>query len=81
MGENQANDSVLPILEEATQAPENSIELTQLLPGLEGWDSMGMVMFIGMVKLKCSVELTVHDLRECVSVADLQALVSKKRIV
>ena len=68
-------NSILPLLEEATQAAPESIALQQALPDLEGWDSMGMVMFIGLVKMRRGVELTVHQLRDCAAVEDLQRLV------
>lgn len=72
---NANESSILPLLEEATQAAPDSIAPQQALPDLDGWDSMGMVMFIGLVKMRRGVELSVHQLRECAVVLDLQRLV------
>lgn len=68
----------LALLEEATQAEENALDEQLVLQGLEGWDSMGMVMFIGLVSEQLGVDLSVHDLRESVTVADLIGCVEKK---
>jgi hypothetical protein len=36
------------MLEEATQAEPGSLSAAQVLKELEGWDSLGVVMFIGL---------------------------------
>lgn len=70
--------AVLDLLEEATQSPEQSLASDQELGSLEGWDSLGMVMFIGLVKQNFSVELSVHDLRESKTAGDLAERVASK---
>ena len=69
---------VQALLEEATQALEGSLSTEQVLRELDGWDSMGMVMFIGLVQRNLSVELSVHDLHESETVADLLERVKSK---
>lgn len=59
------------LLEESTQHDENSLQDDLYLRDIEGWDSMGMVMFIGLVKEHLSVELSVHDLSQRSTVAEL----------
>lgn len=65
----------LRLLEESTQAPEDSLAPEQFLRDIPGWDSMGMVMFIGLVKERLAIELSVHDLSQRETVADLCAYV------
>lgn len=69
---------ILDLLEEATQAPERTLTPELVLKDVEGWDSMGMVMFIGLVQQELAVELSVHDLRESATVADLAACILGK---
>ena len=69
---------VRALLEESTQAAADSLASKQVLKELEGWDSLGVVMFIGLVLEHLSVELSVHEIRECVLVADLETLVAAR---
>lgn len=64
---------VRAMLEEATQADPGSLAPTQVLKELEGWDSLGVVMFIGLVLEHLGLEISVHEIRDCVRVADLEA--------
>jgi acyl carrier protein len=66
------------LLEEATNAPANTLRGDGVLRELEGWDSMGMVMFIGLVQRELGIELSVYDLHESRTVADLAARVRAK---
>jgi acyl carrier protein len=75
----EARERTLRLLEEATQAPEGSLGPERVLRDLDGWDSMGMVMFIGLVKERFGFELSVHDLRRCDTVGDLHARVDAGR--
>ena len=65
----------LDLLDQATQSANPTLEPEFVLRDLGGWDSMGMVMFIGLVKKAHSVQLSVHDLHDAKSVADLVTLV------
>ena len=67
---------VLAFIEEATQAEPGSLERDSLLTALAGWDSMGMVMFMGLVLETFEVELSVFDLRECTTPAELAECVA-----
>lgn len=66
---------VLALIEEATQAEPGSVTTAVALAQLDGWDSMGIVMFLGELDDKLHVDLTADDLQPCVTVADLVALV------
>ncbi len=81
MGHNhdeQLASKVRAMLEESTQAAAGSLESSQVLKELDGWDSLGVVMFIGLVLEQLSVELSVHELRDCARIADLEALVAAR---
>ena len=67
---------VLALIEEATQSEPGSLQRDSLLTALAGWDSMGMVMFMGLVLETFEVELSVFDLRECTTPAELAQCVS-----
>lgn len=73
-----SDDEVLVFLEEATQALPGSVQAPTRLLDLSGWDSMGMVMFMGLVRDKCGVELSVYDLRECANAADLARAIERR---
>jgi acyl carrier protein len=71
-------DDVIAFLEEATQSLPGTLRGPTRLLDLSGWDSMGMVMFMGLVRDKCGVELSVYDLRECATVAELAGAVERR---
>ncbi len=64
---------VRAMLEEATQAEPGSLSSEQVLKELEGWDSLGVVMFIGLVLEHFALEISVHEIRDCGTVAALEA--------
>lgn len=64
---------VRAMLEEATQTDPGALSPDQVLKELEGWDSLGVVMFIGLVLEHLGVEISVHEIRECPRVSDLEA--------
>lgn len=63
------------LIEEAVQALPGSVEPDTDLGGLDGWDSMGLVIFIELVQTKTGVELAVHDLRACSRPPEVAALI------
>ncbi|HIG11925.1 MAG: hypothetical protein ABGY71_11345 [bacterium] len=63
------------MIEEAIQAVPGSVDDSIRLGNLDGWDSMGLVIFIELVKEKAGAELSVHGLRACGSCADVQQLI------
>ena len=69
---------VIALMEESTQALPQSLGPDSRLVELSGWDSMGMVMFMGLVRDQCGVELSVYDLRECATVRDLAAAIERQ---
>jgi acyl carrier protein len=72
-----AGARVREMLEEATQAEPGSLSSAQVLKELEGWDSLGVVMFIGLVLEHFALEISVHEIRDCVTVAELEARLAK----
>lgn len=72
-------EDLAPLLEESTQAESGSLPAATALLDLDGWDSMGMVMFIALVEEQFGVELSVHDLRECESAGDLAQRISQHK--
>ena len=66
-----ALQGVLELLEEATLSDPGALDVDESLYEVEGWDSMGMVMFISLVGDRFGVQLTVHDLRDCSTAAAL----------
>ena len=67
--------AVLAMLEEATLADAGSLAADGPLLGMEGWDSMGMVMFIHLVQERFGFELSIADLRDCETAAELSAAI------
>lgn len=79
MDDDAITAKTIELLEEATQLPEGSLKANTEFVGLSGWDSMGMVMFIGLVLEHLQVELTVNDLRESPSVQDMAQRIAGRR--
>jgi acyl carrier protein len=69
---------IVALLEESIQAAPGSVTAAAVLADLNGWDSMGMVTFVGETFDRTQVEVGVDDLQGCVTVADLVALVSRR---
>ena len=69
---------IIALLEESIQAQPGSLSPTGTLADLNGWDSMGMVTFVGEAFDRVQIELGVDDLQACVTVADLVALLSRR---
>lgn len=63
------------LIEEAVQALPGSVAPDTDLGTLDGWDSMGLVIFIELVQTKTGVELAVHDLRACSRPPEVVALI------
>ena len=69
--------TVTELLEEATMSDPGTIAPDASLPDVEGWDSMGMVMFISLVTERYGVELSAHDIRECTTAEAMASRVSE----
>lgn len=65
------------LIEEATQALPGTVSPKTELGTLDGWDSMGLVIFIELVQSKAGVELSVHDLRACGKPDEVLSLIHK----
>lgn len=65
-------------LEDATQSLPGKILPETVLKRIEGWDSLALVSFIAAVDDRYGVELSVEDLSECDTVADLHAMLLRK---
>ena len=70
-------DDVSAMIEEAIQAVPGSVEVTTQLGNLDGWDSMGLVIFIELVQDRTGAELAVHDLRACATPDEVGALIER----
>ncbi|MBJ01934.1 MAG: hypothetical protein CMK00_03590 [Planctomycetes bacterium] len=70
-------EQTVSMLEEATLSNPGAVSSDSSLAQLDGWDSMGMVVFMGLVKEQLGVELVVHDLRGCATPAAVRELVEK----
>lgn len=65
------------LVEEATQSMPGTVTVETDLARLDGWDSMGLVIFIDSVKGRTEVELAVHELRACSSTEAIRELISR----
>jgi len=63
------------LIEEAVQALPGRVAPDTDLGTLDGWDSMGLVIFIELVQSRTGVELAVHDLRACSRPPEVAALI------
>lgn len=79
MDDSRLDVFVITLLEEATQSLPGTIELDCDLRTLDGWDSMGMVMFMGLLNERAGAELTVHELRSCETPRELARKIAEKR--
>ena len=67
---------VIEMLEESIQALPGSAANTPL-GDLDGWDSMGMVIFVELVAQKTRAKIAVHEVRACTSVDELVLLIRR----
>ena len=72
------DSEVVQWLEEAIQALPGTLTPQTQLEGFEGWDSMGMVLFMGLVHERSGHELSVYEVRACQTPAALAALVRRR---
>jgi hypothetical protein len=67
------------MIEEATQALPGSVSAATDLGSLDGWDSMGLVIFIELAQSRTGLEIAVHDLRACSRPPEIAALLERMR--
>ena len=65
---------IIALLEQVTNAPENSIGSKDELLTLAGWDSLTSVQFMTLLKQKHQIELSGLDIEKCKRVSDLVKL-------
>ena len=63
------------LIEEAVQALPGRVAPDTNLGTLDGWDSMGLVIFIELVQSRTGVELALHGLRACATPREVAALI------
>jgi hypothetical protein len=69
-------DRICRILEEAAAAEPGSVHPSTALGEIDGWDSMGVVFFLGEAALHWpQVRIASDDVAACRTVADLARLV------
>lgn len=73
-----SKQAIIEAIETATQAEPGSLAESAKLPGLNGWDSLGIVSFIEEVLENCGVELPVDDVLECTTVHELVEMVLQR---
>jgi acyl carrier protein len=71
-------ERVLRWIEEATQSPDRSLGLDSDLTAVDGWDSMGMVMFIGLVTDQTGVDLAAQDFRTATTPRAIAQLIESR---
>lgn len=69
---------IVALLEQSIQAPAGSLGPATRLAELNGWDSMGMVMFVGEAFDRIQVEIGVDLLQSCATVRELVAAVTDR---
>lgn len=64
----------LSLFEEILEATPGTLEGNEVLPGMQGWDSLAVVSLIAMVDEQFGVTLNPKEIAKAASVADLIAL-------
>ena len=70
-----SKSELLKSIDELLYLPEGTLTGGENLDDLEGWDSMALVMFMGLADSKAGIKLAPRQLGACVTVNDLAALV------
>lgn len=68
----------IALLEHSLQVRAGTVPPDGVLAEINGWDSMGIVAFVGEAFDRLDVELAVDDIQACTTVGDLVALVAAK---
>ena len=71
-------EEFLKELEQVVEKPSGSLDGSESLSDMEGWDSMAMVAFIAMADSVLGEAVTVKDLVGCKIVSDLAKLFPDK---
>ena len=65
-------------IEEIIEADENTLDGSEVLEGLDGWDSLAVMGFIAMVDDNFQITIEVDKIAECETVNDLVDLLGDK---
>jgi acyl carrier protein len=68
----------LSLFEEILEAAPGSLKGDEVLPGMEGWDSLAVVSLIAMVDEQFDVTLSPKEIAKAGTVADLIGLLGGK---
>jgi len=68
----------LSLFEEILEAPTGTLNGNELLPGMQGWDSLAVVSLIAVVDERLGITLSPKDIAKAASVADLVGLLGDK---
>lgn len=68
---------VFALIEEATQAARGTVTAATSLAELDGWDSMGVVHFLGELSDRLNVQLSADDVEACGTAGDLALRVAR----
>lgn len=71
------SSEVARMVEEATQSVAGTVLADMELGRLDGWDSMGLVIFVELTRERAGVELAVHDLRACATCEAIRDLIER----
>lgn len=72
-------ESVLRFVEEATQSPAGAVGASTRLTDLSGWDSLGIVLFMDLVRGTLGVQLSVNDVQPCATPVELAAAIARRQ--
>ena len=65
----------LTVLEEMLEADSGTLNFDQRIASLEKWDSLAVVTFLAVADAEFGARVSVSDLRDCETIADLAKLI------
>jgi len=68
------NAQLIGLIEEALNIVPGTVREGDLVEGLEGWDSIGIISVMAVVEDRCGVSLDPDKLMRCQTVGDLVRL-------
>lgn len=71
------NVTLIGFIEEAINLSPGTIQESDVLDGLEGWDSIGIISVMAVIEDHCGVTLDPDGLAKCQTVGDLVHLVQE----
>lgn len=69
-------EDFLLLMDELLELDPGTLKGLEPLDGLESWDSLSIVSFMGLAKARCGTTLSAKGIASCRTVDDLFALVS-----